>query len=370
VTRQGKNGKVRYAVVGLGWISQVAILPAFANAEDSELVALVSSDPVKLQKLGDHYHAPHRYTYEQYDQCLQNPEVDVVFNALPNSMHPEYTIRAARAGVHTLCEKPMALTEADGRAMIEACEANNVKLMVAYRLHFETANLRAVEAIRSGTIGEPRLFSSVFTGNIDSGNHRLSAEMGGGAIWDLGVYCVNAARYLFGEEPVEVLAANASGSDPRFQETPELTSLIMRFPGGKLATFITGFGMVGSDNYEVVGTKGRVRLGPGYPFASDLTIEIMSGGVKETAHIPRADHFGPEIVHFSECVLTGQEPGPNGYEGLADVQIICAALKSAETGQPVKLEGLRGGRRPTLDQVMVRPPVTPPPLVNTKPPGS
>src|SRR5438105_2516048 len=144
--------KIRYAVVGLGYISQAAVLPAFRHAENSELTALVSDDPEKLEKLSRNYDVRHTYTYEQYDECLRSGQIDAVYIALPNSLHRDYTVRAARAGIHVLCEKPMALSEQDCRAMIEAAETNHIKLMIAYRLHFEPTHLQAIEIIQSGKI--------------------------------------------------------------------------------------------------------------------------------------------------------------------------------------------------------------------------
>ena len=145
--------KVRYAVVGLGHIAQAAVLPAFENAkENSELVAFVSDDPVKQQRLGRRYCVT-TYTYKEYDALLDSGAVDAVYIALPNSMHRDFTVRAARCGVHVLCEKPLAVTEKDCRVMIDACAMNEVKLMTAYRLHFERANLNALEIVQSGNSG-------------------------------------------------------------------------------------------------------------------------------------------------------------------------------------------------------------------------
>jgi glucose-fructose oxidoreductase len=366
MAKQGQDGKIRFGVVGLGWISQAAILPAFANTENAELSALVSSDPEKLAKLGDYYKVERRYSYDEYEQCLA--EVDAVFIGLPNSMHREYTLRAAAAGVHVLCEKPLASSVEDCRAMVEAAEKHSIKLMTAYRLHFEEANLRAVDAIRSGQIGDVRLFNSVFTGQVDQGNVRLSDELTGGTIWDMGVYCVNAARYLLGDEPIEVMGTHAHSHDPRFVDVPPMTSAIMRFADGKIATFTCGWGVADQSTAEVLGSKGRVRLDPAYSFDGALSVEIKAEGVFHKHQYPVRDHFGPEIIHFANCILEGREPGPDGYDGLADAQIIAGIVESARTGRPVRLENLRGGRRPTLDQLIVRPVVGYPPFVNAAPP--
>jgi glucose-fructose oxidoreductase len=200
VRRGGGRRVVGYAVVGLGHIAQTAVLPAFRHAQRSRLVALVSGESAKRSALGRRYAVP-AFRYEDLDDVLVREDVDAVYVALPNTLHAECAVRAARAGVHVLTEKPMATSEEACRTMIEAADEHGVKLMVAYRLHFEPANLEAVELVRSGRIGEPRFFTSAFSYQVKAGNIRADVRTGGGALWDLGPYCVNAARYLFGAEP-------------------------------------------------------------------------------------------------------------------------------------------------------------------------
>src|SRR6266550_6491801 len=200
--------KVRYAVVGLGYISQAAVLPAFAHARNSALTALVSDNPTKLKKLSKKYSVPNTYSYEEYSECLASGEVDAVYIALPNHLHRAYTEAAAAAGIHVLCEKPMAVTEGDCQAMIAAAEKNKIKLMIAYRLHFEEANLKAIELVQSGKLGEPRIFNSTFTMQMKPGNVRMQREKGG-ALYDIGIYCINAVRALFAAEPTAVVAWSA-----------------------------------------------------------------------------------------------------------------------------------------------------------------
>ena len=168
--RGTKMRQVRYAVVGLGNISQVAILPGFLNAKsNSKLTALVSDDPEKLRQLAKKYGVEHYYDYDEFDDCLQSGNVDAVYIALPNNLHLEYTLRAAKAGVHVLCEKPLALDERECKAMIRVCNQHGVKLMAAYRLHFQKCNLEAIEIVKSGKIGEPRYFQSTFSQQVRAG---------------------------------------------------------------------------------------------------------------------------------------------------------------------------------------------------------
>lgn len=363
--------KIRYAVVGLGHIAQVAVLPAFAHAENSELAALVSDDPEKLEKLGRKYRVKARFSYEQYDECLRSGVADAVYIALPNHLHREYTERAARAGVHVLCEKPLAVTEDDCLAMIRVTQENGVKLMVAYRLHFEEANLKAIDLVQQGRLGEPRLFDSVFTMTVKEGDIRLNPrELGGGTLYDIGVYCINAVRNLFGAEPMEVVAFSANSGDHRFLQCEETTSAILRFPGReRLATFTCSFGAADVSSYRVVGTQGDLMMDPAYEYAEELKQRVTIDGRTRERVFPKRDQFAPELVAFSECILTGAAPEPSGWEGFADVRVIRALYRSADTGQPVTLEPFDKQDRPSLDQEIRRPPVKKPELVNTEAPS-
>jgi predicted dehydrogenase len=368
---RGKNkNKVRYAVVGLGYISQDATLPAFFNArKNSEVRALVTDDPVKARRLSGRYDVPLFYSYEEFDLCLKSGEIDAVYIALPNSMHHAYAMAAANAGIHVLCEKPMAMDEMECQAMITAAEENGVKLMIAYRLHFERANLNAIEAIRSGKIGEPRIFSSIFTQQTSTGNIRLNKELGGGPIWDIGVYCINAARYLFRSEPEEVFAFKATSDDQRFHEVEESVTAILRFPDARLATFSCSFGASDVSEFQVVGTKGNLRADPAYDFSRGLQLKITANGHSRESVFPNSDQFAPELLYFSDCILNNRDPEPSGKEGLADVRIIGAIYKSIETKKPVPIKRTDIEQRPTLVQEIHRPPVSKPELVHAQSPS-
>jgi len=350
-TKTKKKDKVRYAVVGLGYIAQIAVLPAFAHAtENSELTALVSSDPKKLKELSRKYGVEHTYSYEQYADCLKSGEIDAVYIALPNNMHRAYTEGAASAGIHVLCEKPMALSETECQSMIAAVERANVKFMIAYRLHFERGNLDAIEVVNSGKIGEPRIFDSIFSQQVRAGNSRLKKDVGGGPIFDIGIYCINASRYLFRAEPLEVFAWNMSRNDKRFSEVPEMTSGMMKFPGERIATFTTSFGAAARSTFEVIGTKGVLRMDPAYEMVEGLKSEVIVDDRKTRQVFKKRDQFAPELVYFSDCVLRNKDPKPSAQEGLADVRIIEALLKSAETGRPVSVPQIEIEERPDMSQ--------------------
>jgi glucose-fructose oxidoreductase len=369
VTRKSR-GKVRYAVVGLGYIAQIAVLPAFKHVrKNSELTALVSGDPEKLEKLGEKYGVEHLYDYERYEECLESGNIDAVYIALPNHLHRKYAVAAARSGIHVLCEKPMAVTASECEAMIEAARSNDVRLMIAYRLHFEKANLEAIAIAQSGKLGELRIFQSLFTMQVrDEDNIRLKRAAGGGPLYDIGIYCINAARSLFRAEPLEVFSRRASRGQKRFREVPEMSSVLMRFPQERLAAFTASFGAADHGSYDLIGTKGLLRVDPAYEYAGQLKHVLTIGEETRRRTFPKGDQFGPELVYFSECVRAGRDPEPSGREGLADVRVIRAALRSAKTGRPVKLGNVPGLRRPDPDQQIRRPPIEKPELVNARGP--
>ncbi|HEY7574968.1 MAG TPA: Gfo/Idh/MocA family oxidoreductase [Thermoanaerobaculia bacterium] len=364
--------QVRYAVVGLGYIAQVALLPAFAHArKNTRLAALVSDDPTKLRQLSRRYGVPATYSYRNYAECLESGEIDAVLIALPNFLHRDYAVAAARAGIHILCEKPLAVTETECLDIIRASEEADVRLMTAYRLHFEKANLEAVRVVRSGRIGDPRLFQSVFTMQVQPGNIRLEAEgYGGGPLYDIGVYCVNAARYLFRAEPQEVVAFRATTPQKRFQDVESTAGAILRFPGDRLATFSCSFGAADTGWYQIVGTKGDLRVDPAYEYAEALHHRLTIGGRSRERRFPKRDQFAAELLYFSDCVLRGRRPEPSGREGLADVRIIRALLESADKGKAISLPQFDRTSRPEPEQEIHRPPVSKPELVRVDAPSA
>jgi predicted dehydrogenase len=350
--------KIRYAVVGLGNIAQMAVLPAFEHAtENSELVALVSSDAEKLRVLADRYQVEITGSYDDLDRLLRSGDIDAIYVATPNTLHRNAVERAARAGIHVLCEKPLAATVADCRAMMHAAADAKIRLMTAYRLHFEQTNLRAIERVRAGEIGEPRIFSSVFSQQVREGDIRTRAELGGGALFDMGIYCVNAARYLFQAEPFEVTALRVRGSDPRFAEVDEMTSAILRFPGDRIGQFISSQGAADVSEFRIVGTKGDIRLDPAYSYHGEIREFFTVDGQTEETTTPMHDQFAPELVHFSQCILEDRDPEPTGEEGLADVRILEAIVESAAIGRRVSLSPFERSQRPSRDLEMSKPPV-------------
>ncbi len=356
--------RVRYAVVGVGWIAQEAILPAFGNAKNSRLAALVTGDPEKASELGRWYGAMTTVAYDGYENLLRSGDIDAVYITLPNGMHKDFSVAAARAGIHVLCEKPMAANVAECDEMIRAAEEGGAKLMIAYRLHFEPANLKAISIVASARIGEPRIFNSVFSQQVRARNVRLRKDLAGGPLMDMGVYPINAARYMFRDEPIEVSAFGGTTAEARFEQVHEAASVMLRFPGDRLASFTCSFGAAPADRWSVVGTEGWVHLEPGFDYHRELKLRAFIGGKESHENFPKHDQFGPEIAYFSECILSNRAPEPSGKEGLADIRVIQAALESIRTGRPVHLEPFHVDSRPGLHLRQEMKPVEPARIVH------
>ncbi len=368
--------KIRYGIIGLGHIAQTAMLPAFQHAKsNSVLSALISDDPLKLKKIGAKYGVKKVYAYEDYEDCLTSGDIDAIYIATPNQTHRALAEQAAACGVHVLCEKPLALDETSCRSMISVAEKNSVKLMTGYRLHFETANLKATQLAHSGQLGDLKYFSSVFSMQVrDKNNIRLGPpHLGGGPLYDIGIYCINAARTLFRAEPVEVTALSGHTGDARFQHSDEMQSAIMRFPHGQLASFSISFGAADTATYDLVGTKARMRLDNAYDYALPHTMQIFKDDKVRTRTFAKKDQFAPELIYFSNCILKNRTPEPSGLEGLADVRVIEAIQKSLDSREPVHLNEAKAPRKsrwPSMRQAIARAPIRrPPKAVHAKAPS-
>jgi len=369
-TKTSHDGSVRYAVVGLGHIAQAAVLPAFKHARrNSVLAALVSGEEKKLKQLGRRYGVKRLCSYDDVDELFASGEIDAVYIALPNDMHKEYTVRAARAGLHVLCEKPMAVTASECEEMIAATREANVKLMIAYRLHFERANLEAAKLARTGKLGDLRFFNSEFSMQVTDNNIRLNPpDKGGGPLYDIGIYCINAARYGLSADPVEVWATATRSSDPRFSEIDETVVATMRFKDERLANFVCSFGAADRSVYSITGTKGSITVDPAYEYAVGLSYTLRVGKREHNKKFGKSDQFAPELLYFSDCVLEDRIPEPSGEEGLVDVRIIEGMLKSIARGEPVRLEMRQRQQRPSMAQEIRSPPVPrEPKLIDVKP---
>lgn len=356
------------AVIGQGHFAQAAVLPAIEQLDDVELTALVSGSDHKLDELGEMYGVRSRAHYDELDELLARGTIDAVYIAVPNDLHAEMTVIAARHGVHVLCEKPMAPTEAECMQMIRACEQRRVKLMIAYRLHFQTANLVAVEIARGGEIGDPRIFSSTFSMQVREGNTRVQARRGAGPLYDLGIYCVNAARYLFRAEPMEVLALKLAGRDHRFASVDEAYGVTLRFPHERVAQFTCSYGAADRARYELIGSDGMLELDNAYDYTADMTMRITGTHGTKTRTFEKRDQIAGEIEYFARCIRDNLEPEPSGWEGLADVRILQAIHQSTRFGRAVPIEPILRPQRPSLGQSVDVDAHPEPPLVDVQQP--
>jgi predicted dehydrogenase len=335
--------RLGWAIVGLGSLSIHEILPAFAKCEKSRLAALVSGHPDKANKLAIRYgvSAKNIYNYQNYDSIKDNHDVDVIYVVLPNGMHAEYTVRGLAAGKHVLTEKPMANTPAECQQMIDAARQADRKLMVAYRCRYEPYNQEAIRIARSRELGPTKAILSDHGFNIgDPTQWRLNRKMaGGGSLMDIGIYSLQAARYLSGEEPTEVNAASYSTpGDPRFKEVEETINFQLRFPSGILANCSSSYGCAGQSHYRVVGSDGWLEMDPATVYRG-LRLRVHRGSITEERDLPVRDHFALEMDHMSGCVMDNQEPLTPGEEGLRDLKIMMAIYEAARSEKTVHLRG-------------------------------
>jgi predicted dehydrogenase len=342
--------RVRFALVGLGKLTLEELLPAFAECKFARATALVSGDRKKAEAVGRQYgiETAHLYDYQTFDRLRDDAQVDVVYIVLPNNMHAEYTIRAAQAGKHVLCEKPMANSVEECRQMIEACEKAQRKLMIAYRMQYEPFNREVIRAARAGELGT---LKNMITSNSqiqpDPASWRLKRALaGGGPLPDIGIYCLNAARYISGEEPVEVSAImHSTPGDPRWAEVEEQINFTLRFPSGLLASCASSYDAHESKNYRVLGSKGWVELDPGFSYRGlRMRMALGEKGAQQLVEkkIEQKNQFALELDHMAQCVRENRKPHTPGEEGMQDMRLIAAIYQAARTGQSVKLAPVKG----------------------------
>jgi predicted dehydrogenase len=340
------NERVGIAIVGLGRISVNEMLPALAQCKHARAVALVTGDRAKGLKIAHQYNIPESAVldYRDYDKLAGMAEVQAVYIALPNHMHVEYTVRAAQAGKHVLCEKPMANSVAECRKMIEACRKAGRKLMIAYRSQYELLDRALVKMVREQKLGALKEFTSVNSQNMGDPQHwRLKRALaGGGALPDIGLYCINAARFLSGEEPVEVIGNTwSTPGDVRFREVEESCQFILRFPSGFIASCTTSYAAHKSQMFRLNGATAWAEMNPGYAYhGNKLRVARVVDGKEQASDIQveEKNQFTLEMDHFAECIQQNREVHTPGEEGLQDQRIMDAIYESARTRQPVKLK--------------------------------
>lgn len=342
--------RVGFAVVGLGRLSLEQLLPAFAQSRKAKVVALVSGTPEKLQAVASQYRIKEEacYSYEDFDEIKENSGIKAVYIVLPNGMHREFTERAAQAGKHVLCGKPMSINSSEARKMIDACEAASVKLMIAYRIQYEGYNLRLAEFVRQKKFGRLVGMSAINVQTVAEDGEKQwrhkKAMAGGGSLPDIGLYCLNTARFLTGEVPLENTASVYSPpGDPRFAEVEETVSFTLRFPSNVIANCLTSYGALDDKHQRLNFATAVADIPNAYLYrGQEFTIinrrDDATSEAKLTLQV--SNQFAAEIDHMATCVIEDRKPRTPGEEGLQDHVLMEAIYKAAKTGQPVQLERL------------------------------
>ena len=315
--KQVKGSKVRYAVVGLGWISQAEFMPGVAHTGNSEMVALVSGHEEKAQKVGEMYGVSALYAYDELDALLASGAIDAVYLATPNFDHVEYAVKILEAGIHLLLEKPMAVGVAECERILAAQKKSGAKLMIAYRLHHEPGTLKAIERVRAGEIGTVRTFTSTFSQQVSGMNHRAKHGFWAGPAPDMGPYPINAVRNLFGAEPIEVFATGVNTDPERFLDEDgkpfdDTIAVTLKFEGSRIAAFVLSYNGGDVDDYRIVGSKGDLLSQPAYQVGSAMAHELTVSKKKSSQSFKTTDHFGGELKYFSECILNDRTPEADG----------------------------------------------------------
>jgi predicted dehydrogenase len=342
--------RIGYAIVGLGHLALEEVLPAFGACKKSRVVALVSGDKKKTLIVAKQYGVSEKniYDYENFDSIKNNKQVDVVYIILPNGQHAEFTIRAAKAGKHVLCEKPMANSVAECEQMIKACEEANRKLMIAYRVQYEPNNTEIKKLVREQKYGKVTNIVSVNSQNIgDPKQWRLNKKLaGGGSLPDVGIYCLNTIRFLTGEEPTEVYAQiSTDTSDPRFKEVEDMVNFQLTFPGGIRAMCSTSYSQHQSRNYRVYAERAFFGMDPAFSYGGLQMYRSFADEDAEIYETPKRmpkNQFALEMDHLADCIRQNKKPYTPGEEGLQDMKIIEAIYLSARQNKPVSLEKLEG----------------------------
>lgn len=371
VSALGLGGrKIRYAIVGLGDIAQEALMPGVSHTGNSTVTALVSGDPAKLTKLGKRYGVKNLYSYEQFPALLASGEIDAIYLATPNWRHAEFAVPALEAGIHVLSEKPLDVSSEKARAIMAAAAKGKAQLMTAYRLHFEPATLDAIRRIRAGELGELIAFTACFTQMVDPDNHRAKHGIEAGPLYDMAPYPINAIRYLFGAEPLEVVSAIATRHPQTgFGDLDDTFAVTLRMPGNRLAQFTVSYYANQVDILTIAGTKGSIQMDPAFGFGQGLAHCRRIGDKDSHETFKATDQFGGELKYFSDCILEGRTPEPDGEEGLADLLVIEAIVEALHSKQAVAVPHIGRTRRidPDVQEQTLRA-VSAPEPVNAAPP--
>lgn len=343
--------RIGFALVGLGHLTLEQILPAFGSCKLAKPVALVSGDSEKAKHVAQQYGIPEKnlYNYQNFDNIRSNPDIDVVYIVLPNSMHEEFTVRTAAAGKHVLCEKPMATSSASAQCMIDACKKANRKLMVAYRIQYEPHHRMIRKWTQEQRFGKVRVIEMFNAQNIANNSQwRLKKELaGGGSLPDIGLYCLNTARFVTGEEP-EWVSANifSTPNDPRFKEVEETVLFQLGFPGGTIVNAGCSYGVHEARRYRCMADRGGwYGMDPAFPYTGlKMEVSEVRDGKdwKEMPSIEAQDQFALEMDHMAQCIMDNKQPYTPGEEGLQDQKLMEAIYQSAKEKRVIAVSRITG----------------------------
>ncbi|PZX56706.1 Gfo/Idh/MocA family protein [Algoriphagus chordae] len=329
---------LRVAIMGLGSYG-TRVAEAIQETKRTKLVGVISGTPSKVEAWKTKYGIPAKncYNYENFDAIKDNPDIDAVYVITPNALHKDQVIRVAKAGKHAICEKPMAVNAADGQAMVDACKAAGVQLLIGYRMHFEPNTLEVIRMRKAGEFGTPLFFQGL-SGFIigDPGQWRLQKSLsGGGAMMDIGIYSINGARYMLGEEPIWVTAQETKNNPEKFKEgIDETIQFQMGFPSGAVASCLSTYSMNNLDKFFLNGTKGYAEMQPSTGYGP-----IKGKTNKGPLDKPHVTHQAVQMDEMAAILFDGKKPEVpvNGEEGVKDMKIIDAIFKAVKTGEKVSL---------------------------------
>ncbi len=325
------SSPLRWGLISTARINRALIKPLRAS-ERNELHAVASRSLEKAQEYAAEWNIPQ--AYGSYQAMLDDPEIDVVYNSLPNSLHTEWTVKALQAGKHVLCEKPLATSLEEVYAMRAAAQSTGLYLAEAFMYRHHPQTIKVKELVDSGVLGDLRVVKGDFTYNIrDEGDVRLFPELGGGSIWDIGCYPISFTRYILGEEPEEVFGWQLTGKSG----VDEVFAGQLRFAGDVFAQFVSGFRSPYRSRIEIVGSEATLVVPQ--PFNPDLDVEILigKGGEYESIKMPRQELYLGEVEDLADAILSGTPPRISLEDSCGNVAVILALLRSAKRGMPVEI---------------------------------
>src|SRR6187455_1228867 len=330
---------LRVAIMGLGSYG-TRVADAMKDCTKAKLVGVISGTPSKITTWQSKYNIPEKncYNYENYDNIKNNPDIDAVYIITPNALHKDAAIRVAKAGKHVICEKPMSINAKDGEQMVAACKKANVKLLVGYRLHFEPKTLEIIRMRKDGEFGKVLFFQGLSGFRIgDPTQWRLKKDLaGGGAMMDIGIYSINGARYMIGEEPIWVTAQETKKDKEKFKEgVDETIQFQLGFPSGAVASCLSTYSMNNLDRFFLNAEKGFAELLPATAYGP-----IKGKTNKGELDFPHVTHQTVQMDRMAEIILEGKQPivPVDGEEGLKDLKIIDAIVQAAKTGKKIELK--------------------------------